>query len=204
MSATTTLPMPGPSDGGSSAIRRPAPPNSSSCPSGSSISPHRRSSSCTRIHTQSRCSSPGSPTTRCSAMAFRPNGSPRSGEPTRTPCSTSPNACRRRLPRRCLNLATGTTPAMPERAPIEADPFAHPDAQRRFRVLTNVEELERALDFPWEKWAVFLHPAQRRAGRARLQRPGPRLRLGRAPARRSWRCTARLPWRGDTRRRTCC
>jgi UvrD/REP helicase N-terminal domain len=61
-----------------------------------------------------------------------------------------------------LNLATGTTPAMPERAPIAADPFAHPDAQRRFRVLTNVEELERALDYPWDKWAVFLHPAQRR------------------------------------------
>ena len=61
-----------------------------------------------------------------------------------------------------LNLATGTTPAIPERAPVEADPFAHPDAQRRFRVLTNVEELERALDFPWERWAVFLHPAQRR------------------------------------------
>ncbi len=61
-----------------------------------------------------------------------------------------------------LELATGTTPAMPERVPIEADPFTHPDAQRRFRVLTNVEELERALDYPWEKWAVFLHPAQRR------------------------------------------
>jgi hypothetical protein len=61
-----------------------------------------------------------------------------------------------------LELATGTTPAMPERAPVEADPFAHPDAQRRFRVLTNVEELERALDYPWDKWAVFLHPAQRR------------------------------------------
>jgi hypothetical protein len=61
-----------------------------------------------------------------------------------------------------LNLATGTTPVMPERAPAEADPFAHPDAQRRFRVLTNIEELERALDFPWDKWAVFLHPAQRR------------------------------------------
>jgi hypothetical protein len=61
-----------------------------------------------------------------------------------------------------LNLATGTTPAMPERAPIEAGPFAHPDAQRRFRVLANIEELERALDYPWDKWAVFLHPAQRR------------------------------------------
>ncbi len=29
-------------------------------------------------------------------------------------------------------------------------------------MLANVEELERALDFPWEKWTVFLHPAQRR------------------------------------------
>lgn len=25
----------------------------------------------------------------------------------------------------------------------------------------NVEELERALEFPWDKWTVFLHPAQR-------------------------------------------
>jgi superfamily I DNA/RNA helicase len=33
--------------------------------------------------------------------------------------------------------------------------------QRRFRVMTNVEELRRALDFPWEKWTVFLHPEQR-------------------------------------------
>src|SRR5206468_1887165 len=41
------------------------------------------------------------------------------------------------------------------------DPFTHPDAQRRFRVVTSVEELERALDAPWDKWAVFLHPEQR-------------------------------------------
>ncbi|MDZ4855342.1 MAG: 3'-5' exonuclease, partial [Nitrospirota bacterium] len=33
--------------------------------------------------------------------------------------------------------------------------------QRRFRVMTNAEELQRALDFPWEKWTVFLHPEQR-------------------------------------------
>ena len=44
---------------------------------------------------------------------------------------------------------------------VAADPFDHPDAQRRFRLMTNLEELERALDYPWEKWAVFLHPAQR-------------------------------------------
>jgi hypothetical protein len=42
-----------------------------------------------------------------------------------------------------------------------ADPFDHPDARRRFRVVTDVEELTRALDYPWERWTVFLHPAQR-------------------------------------------
>jgi len=25
----------------------------------------------------------------------------------------------------------------------------------------SVEALEQALDYPWEKWTVFLHPAQR-------------------------------------------
>jgi UvrD-like helicase family protein len=64
-----------------------------------------------------------------------------------------------------LELATGGMPhaAKPELAAagIPSDPFTHPDAQRRFRVVTSVEELERALDAPWEKWAVFLHPEQR-------------------------------------------
>jgi mRNA-degrading endonuclease RelE of RelBE toxin-antitoxin system len=59
-----------------------------------------------------------------------------------------------------LKLAVGEKPLPPEPAPALADPFAHPDAQRRFRVLTNAEELKQALDFPWDKWAVFLHPAQ--------------------------------------------
>ncbi len=60
-----------------------------------------------------------------------------------------------------LKLAVGETPAALAPAAEDADPFAHPDAQRRFRILTNVEELERALDYPWERWAVFLHPEQR-------------------------------------------
>jgi mRNA-degrading endonuclease RelE of RelBE toxin-antitoxin system len=58
-----------------------------------------------------------------------------------------------------LDLATGVTPKIP--SPRVPDPFNHPDAQRRFRVMSNQEELERALDFPWEKWTIFLHPAQR-------------------------------------------
>ena len=59
-----------------------------------------------------------------------------------------------------LELATGGTPVVSTVTSKEKDPFKHPDAQRRFRVLTNVEELEQALEYPWEKWAVFLHPAQ--------------------------------------------
>jgi superfamily I DNA/RNA helicase len=46
-------------------------------------------------------------------------------------------------------------------APAVADPFEHPDALRRFRVMANMEELARALDYPWDKWTVFLHPEQR-------------------------------------------
>lgn len=60
-----------------------------------------------------------------------------------------------------LELATGGTPYVAAPAPADSDPFQHPDALRRFRVLQNVEELERALEYPWEKWSVFLHPAQR-------------------------------------------
>lgn len=59
-----------------------------------------------------------------------------------------------------LELATGGKPRVA--APVEAvSPFEHPDALRRFRVMTNVEELQQALDFPWEKWTIFLHPEQR-------------------------------------------
>ncbi len=60
-----------------------------------------------------------------------------------------------------LELATGGKPRVPQVVVATANPFDHPDAQRRFRVMTNVEELQRALDFPWEKWTVFLHPEQR-------------------------------------------
>lgn len=60
-----------------------------------------------------------------------------------------------------LNIATGVVPPVPIPAKADTDPFEHPEAQRRFRVMTNVEELERALDYPWEKWSIFLHPAQR-------------------------------------------
>lgn len=88
-----------------------------------------------------------------------------------------------------LELATGATPrppviAAPARLPMAsiditkehkpeavaaftklvaptAKSFEHPDAQRRFRLIGSAEELERALEYPWERWTVFLHPDQR-------------------------------------------
>lgn len=60
-----------------------------------------------------------------------------------------------------LELATGGKPRVIAPPVTPGSPFDHPDAQRRFRTMANVEELQRALEFPWEKWTVFLHPEQR-------------------------------------------
>lgn len=60
-----------------------------------------------------------------------------------------------------LELATGGTPRRLEVPTETRDAFTHPDAARRFRVMENREELERALEFPWDRWTIFLHPAQR-------------------------------------------
>lgn len=58
-----------------------------------------------------------------------------------------------------IHVAAGGMPPVPEPAPVT--PFDHPEAQRRFRVVEGVEELERALEYPWDRWLVFLHPDQR-------------------------------------------
>jgi len=58
-------------------------------------------------------------------------------------------------------LEFAATGQLKKPAPVTADPYAHPDAQRRFRILEGHEELAAALDQPFEKWAVFLHPSQR-------------------------------------------
>ena len=60
-----------------------------------------------------------------------------------------------------LQIAAGETPQPTLPVPAGADPFDHPDAMRRFRVMRDVEELAQALDYPWDRWSIFLHPAQR-------------------------------------------
>ena len=51
--------------------------------------------------------------------------------------------------------ATGMIPQPAFVATENTDPFQHPDAQRRFRTLNNIEELQLALEYPWEKWTVL-------------------------------------------------
>jgi mRNA-degrading endonuclease RelE of RelBE toxin-antitoxin system len=60
-----------------------------------------------------------------------------------------------------LELATGGMPRIYHFAVSAVSPFEHPDAERRFRLMSDAEELEQALEYPWEKWTIFLHPAQR-------------------------------------------
>jgi UvrD-like helicase C-terminal domain/AAA domain len=62
-----------------------------------------------------------------------------------------------------LDYVTGGSLAdhIPAPVAIGSDPFVHPDAMRRFRVVEDVEELRAALDAPFDQWAVFLHPNQR-------------------------------------------
>jgi hypothetical protein len=70
-----------------------------------------------------------------------------------------------------LQYATaGTLPA--PSPPPSPDPYVHPDAQRRIRLIVDEEELRQALDYPWERWGVFLHPSQRAVVERRFAGPG--------------------------------
>jgi hypothetical protein len=71
---------------------------------------------------------------------------------------------------RLLDLALGNPVPLPT-VTLAPDPFLHPDARRRFHVVDNQDELRRALDAPWEKWIVFLHPTQRAIVERELKGP---------------------------------
>lgn len=60
-----------------------------------------------------------------------------------------------------LCLLAGEKPPAPTALLPDIAPFDHPDAARRFRVIEDKDALELAFEYPREKWAVFLHPAQR-------------------------------------------
>lgn len=76
-----------------------------------------------------------------------------------------------------LDMALGRMPTLVSYAalaPVTQDfsvAFQHPDAQRRFRLMGSAEELQRALEYPWDKWLVFLHPDQRALVEGRFNGP---------------------------------
>ncbi len=61
-----------------------------------------------------------------------------------------------------INLAIGKIPEQSTCiSPENINPLEHPDAKRRFALLSNNQQLQTALKYPWEKWITFLHPAQK-------------------------------------------
>lgn len=59
-----------------------------------------------------------------------------------------------------LELATGGTPQAAS-APARHQPVRSPRRPAPLSRHDRRGELERALAYPWDKWTVFLHPAQR-------------------------------------------
>jgi mRNA-degrading endonuclease RelE of RelBE toxin-antitoxin system len=60
---------------------------------------------------------------------------------------------------RLIDLAEGNLVPVPR--PHDGDPLDHPDSLRHFITVEAKNDLARALEYPWAKWTVFLHPEQR-------------------------------------------
>jgi hypothetical protein len=82
-----------------------------------------------------------------------------------------------------LELATGGTPRQAPPAAPAGDPFEHPDARRRFRVVTDVEELARGAGGPLGALDCLPPPAQRDLVERRFGGPA---RINEADRRASW------------------
>lgn len=59
---------------------------------------------------------------------------------------------------RLILLSEGKTVAVPKR--FQGDPMENPDTKRSFVTVQVKNELAIALEYPWAKWMVFLHPDQ--------------------------------------------
>lgn len=71
---------------------------------------------------------------------------------------------------RLLELACGQPVPVPVGLST-ASPLQHPDARRRFLVVESEEQLRLALEAPWERWVVFLHPLQASVVEAKARGP---------------------------------
>ena len=108
--------------------------------------------------------------------------------PDVVPCTAVLGALTSEAAEALLDLAVGVTPQVAQAIAGESDPFLHPDAQRRFRMMNNVEELARALDYPGKsgRFSSIRHSANW-SNATTAGRQGFPVRRERAKP--SWHCT---------------
>ena len=120
------------------------------------------------------------PTTSCWATACPPNGSPTFAQANEDTLLELADHLPAEAPRRCWNWRRAAQPQVARPQPVPGvDPFEHPDAQRRFRVMSDVEELRARPRVPVGEVDGLSASRAAAMGGARLHRAGAGLRLGR-------------------------
>ncbi|WP_448568974.1 3'-5' exonuclease [Thermus sp.] len=72
---------------------------------------------------------------------------------------------------RLLDLYAGKKVVPPPKVSTLEDLAWHPLSRQHLQFIRDLDELRRALAYPWERWMVFLHPAQREAVERGFQGP---------------------------------
>ena len=72
---------------------------------------------------------------------------------------------------RLMDLASGKPVLPPPKLSTLEELAHHPLSRQQIQFIQNMEELRQALNYPWERWMVFLHPAQREAVERTFQGP---------------------------------
>ncbi len=70
-----------------------------------------------------------------------------------------------------FSLAAGSAPAPVVLRADAPDPLTHPDSQRRLSVVASSADIAAALEYPWDQWLLYLHPAQRQLVEATVNGP---------------------------------
>jgi hypothetical protein len=98
---------------------------------------------------------------RCWRWASRSTGSNRSSTPPNSASSTLATTCPPRRRKRFWTTPRPVSCTGPSQRPPPPTRSKHPDARRRIFTVESTDELRAALDAPWYRWSVFLHPSQR-------------------------------------------
>jgi len=72
---------------------------------------------------------------------------------------------------RLLDLYAGKKVVPPPKVTTVEELAKHPLSRQHLQFIQDLAQLRRALAYPWERWMVFLHPAQREAVERSFQGP---------------------------------